>query len=269
MQSIDRGHRHTHDFLVLAYFARGGGVLRIGENDWSINSGDVFVVAPGEVVGVDRPASRRVQAAGWAVSFPPDGLRPHAPDALLSWRAHPLLLPFARGAAAGAQRLHVPAERRRWWATELAQLDDELKRRSDGYFDAVNAHLTLLLVDVARLAVDVISDLRVNDEPRLAEVFSFIECKYGDRISLKDVAAALSLTPGHLTTLVRRKTGRTVQDWILERQMAEARRLLIETDHTVAQVGRIIGYGDPVYFSRRFRHAYGTTPLAWRRAARG
>jgi AraC-like DNA-binding protein len=131
------------------------------------------------------------------------------------------------------------------------------------------ANLTLLLVDIARFASDIVQELKVNDEPLLAKVFAFIEAHYEESISLSDVSAALGLTPGHLTTVVRRKTGRTVQSWITERRMAQARRMLVETDQTVAQVGRSLGYGDPVYFSRTFRQANGTTPVKWRRAARG
>jgi len=43
-----------------------------------------------------------------------------------------------------------------------------------------------------------------KDEPLLAEVFGFIEERYRERVSLKDVARAVSLSRGHLTTLVRR-----------------------------------------------------------------
>ena len=78
----------------------------------------------------------------------------------------------------------------------------------------------------------------------------------------------MGLTPGHLTTVARRKTGRTVQEWIAERRMAEARRLLVETDLAVEEVGRRVGYGDPVYFVRSFGRAHGATPLGWRRAGR-
>ena len=85
----------------------------------------------------------------------------------------------------------------------------------------------LLLVGISRLAAEVVGDLRLNDEPLLAEVFGCIEDRYQDPVSLKDVARAVSLTPGHLTTVVRRKTGRTVQEWIAERRLAEARHLLV------------------------------------------
>ena len=75
-------------------------------------------------------------------------------------------------------------------------------------------------------------------------------------------------TEGHLTTVVRRKTGRTVQEWIAERRMAEARRLLVETDLAVEEAGRSVGYDDPTYFVRSFRRSHDTTPLGWRRAGR-
>jgi AraC-like DNA-binding protein len=211
---------------------------------------------------------RLAEAEGWAVFFPPEVLGSQAPGAFLSWRAHPLLFPFVRGAAGGAQRLTVPPAERAAWSERFVALDRELHRRQDGYREAVLAHLTLLLVSVSRLAVDVAGDLRLQDEPLLAEVFGVIEEHYGEPLSLKDVARAVSITPGHLTTVVRRKTGRTVQEWILERRMAQARRLLVETDLAVEEVGRRVGYGDPGYFVRHFRRAHGATPRSWRRASR-
>ena len=161
----------------------------------------------------------------------------------------------------------APAERPSW-SERLSALDLELSQRQSGYQEAALAHLTLLLVGVGRLAVDVVGNLRFNDERLLAKVFGFIEDRYREPISLKDVARAVSLSPGHLTTVVRRKTGRTVQEWIAERRMAEARRLLVQTDLAVEELGQRVGYGDAGYFVRSFRHAHGMTPLGWRRAGR-
>jgi AraC family transcriptional activator of pobA len=258
-------HPHSHDFLVLTFhLERDGGSLRLGDREWQIEAGDVYLIAPGEVVD----PSGLEEAEGWAVFFPPEVLGSQAPGAFLSWRAHPLLFPFVRGAAGGAQRLKVPPAERPSWSERLSALDLELRQRRDGYQEAVLAHLTLLLVGVSRLAADVVGDLRLNDEPLLAEVFGFIEERYSERVSLRDVARAVSLSRGHLTTVVRRKTGRTVQEWIAERRMAEARRLLVETDLSVEEVGHRVGYGDPGYFVKSFRRTHGATPLGWRRAGR-
>jgi AraC family transcriptional activator of pobA len=255
-------HPHAHDFLVLTYFERDGGSLRLGDREWRIEAGDAYLIAPGEIAD----PSGLEEAEGWSIFFPPEVLGSGAPGAFLSWRAHPLLFPFVRGAAGGAQRLKVPAKERTSWSEHLAALDLELRQRRDGYREAVLAYLTLLLVGVGRLAADVVGDLK--DEPLLAEVFGFIEERYHEPISLRDVARAVSLSRGHLTTVVRRKTGRTVQEWIAERRMAEARRLLVETDLSVEEVGQRVGYLDAGYFVRSFRRAHGATPLGWRRAGR-
>jgi AraC family transcriptional activator of pobA len=50
--------------------------------------------------------------------------------------------------------------------------------------------------------------------------------------------------------------------------MAQARRLLAETDLSITELGRRVGYTDPVYFVKSYRRAHGTTPLRWRRAGR-
>ena len=261
------GQAHTHDFLTLRYFEGGGGSLRLGEREWRIEAGDAYVIAPGEVVGVGGDRAGFEKAEGWTVFFPAEVLGDRAPGAFLSWRAHPLLFPFVGGAAGGAQRLRVPPEDQASWSGRFAALDAELRGRRDGYREAALSHLTLLLVEVSRLAADVVGDLRLRDEPLLAEVFGFIEEHYGAPISLKDVARAVGLSPGHLTTVVGRKTGRTVLEWITERRMAEARRLLVGTDLPVEEVGRRVGYGYAGYFAKTFGRAHGVTPLGWRRAA--
>jgi AraC family transcriptional regulator, transcriptional activator of pobA len=258
---------HAHDFPMLTYFERGGGSLRSGSREWRVLAGDAYVIAPGEVVGAGDSYGL-LEAEGWGVLFRPEALSPESPSALLSWRAHPLLLPFVRGAGGRVLRLRVPSVDRPVWSERLTTLDRELRERRDGYRQAVVAQLMLLLVGVARLARDVVGDLRVNDEPLLAAVFGVIEERFSERLSLKDVAQAVSLSPGHLTTVVRRRTGRTVQQWITERRMVQARRMLVETDLTVAEIGRRTGYPDPVYFVRSFKRVHGTTPLRWRRAGR-
>ena len=262
------GHAHSHDYLVLAYFERGGGSVRLGVREWPVQAGDAYVISPGEVVGVGEVGGfERVE--GWAVFFPPEVLVPQAPGAFLSWRAHPLLFPFVRGVGnPGAQRLRVPPAERASWSERFATLDAELRQRRDGYREAALSHLTLLLVELSRLAVDVVGDLRLKDEPLIAGVFGFIEERHNEPISLKDVARAMGLSPGHLTTVVRRKTGRTVLEWIGERRMAEARKLLVHTDLAVEKVGRRVGYADAHYFVRVFRRGHGATPLGWRRAGR-
>jgi AraC family transcriptional regulator, transcriptional activator of pobA len=256
---------HAHDFPGLAYFQATGGKLRTGRRTWPIEEGDLFVIAPGDLMG-------RVQAddlagsRGWGVFFTADALGQDIPGAHLAWRTHPLLFPFVRGGAIGALRLRVPEPERPEWIARIEALDEELTRCRDGYREAALAHLVLLLVAVSRLATDVVGDLRENREPLLAEVFEVIELRYPEPLSLRDVAAAVNISPGHLTSTVRRQTGRTVQQWITERRMVQARRLLAATTLPIGEVGKRVGFPDPGYFARAFGRAHGMSPARWRRS---
>ncbi|SDH52600.1 AraC-type DNA-binding protein [Lentzea fradiae] len=262
---ITGGHEdHSHDFPGIAYFAADGGIVRIGKEPRRVEAGDLFVLAPGDVVGRSEHDDL-ADAQGWGVFFTADALGPDTPGAHLAWRTHPLLFPFVRGKAVGALRLKVPPGQRDEWTRRIHALEDELRHRREGYREAVSAHLVLVLVGVSRLAADVVGDLRENAEPLLAEVFDVIERRYPEPLSLREVAAAVSLSPGHLTSTVRRRTGRTVQEWITERRMVQARRLLAVTELTVSDIGRQVGFPDAGYFARTFGKLHGMSPTAWRR----
>ncbi len=261
-----QGHRtHAHDFPVIAYFETGRGELTTAGRAWPIEAGDVFVIAPGDIMG-PFDAAHPIHGRGWAVSFTAEVLGPDVPGSSLAWRTHPLLFPFVRGRASGALRLSVPPASRAEWTERVQTLARELEERADGYREAALAHLTLLLVGVSRLAADVVDDLRVNREPLLADVFAVIERRYPEPLSLREVARAVNMSAGHLTTTVRRRTGRTVQDWIVDRRMVQARRLLAGSELPVGEIGRRVGYPDPGYFARVFGQVHGMSPTRWRSA---
>jgi AraC-like DNA-binding protein len=243
------GKRHIHDFPVLMYVEA---------------TGDAFVLAPGAVVD---PTTFPAISQGCGVFFDPAALGGDARAPWPSWRAHPLLFPFLHGVPGGLLRLHVPPARRPMWSNTISAMETELAERGAGYRQAVLARMTLLLVDVARLTTDVVGDLLRSDEPLLAEVFEVIEARFAEPLSLREVAVSVGMTPGHLTTLVRKRTGRTVLDWITERRMVEARQLLAETDLPINEVARKVGLPDPGYFARVFNRANGVPPRAWRKTS--
>jgi AraC family transcriptional activator of pobA len=255
---------HTHDFFVLAYFDQAAPTA-------PVRAGDLFVVAPGEVVGAAAFAlgdHGLHGVSGWSVMFDAALLGAAPAASPLAWGTHPLLSPFVGGRRPGIARLFVAPAARAAWVARIAALEAELRERRGGHHAAATAHLTLLLVDVARLVdgVDggVVTDLQLNREPLLGEVFAVIERRFTGPLSLRDVAKEVGISAGHLTTRVRERTGRTVLEWITERRLVEARRLLATTDAPVAAVAAAVGIPDPGYFARIFRRAHGVSPAAWR-----
>ncbi|MDJ0694515.1 AraC family transcriptional regulator [Mastigocoleus sp. MO_188.B34] len=101
---------------------------------------------------------------------------------------------------------------------------------------------------------------------RLKEVFEFIELNYDQPISLKKVAQAVGYSSAYLTDLVKRLTGKTVNNWIIERRIVEAKRLLLETNYSVKQIALDVGYQNINHFYEQFHDYYKKTPNAWRKA---
>lgn len=243
---LERGH-HIHEFPALWY---------------APTAGLVYVATAGEVLDPSRVAHRDDDGVG--IFFDPAALSGSGAPLRPAWSGHPLLFPFLHGQSGGLLELRLPAERQPIWDLTIGSIETELADRREGYRQAAVAHLILLLIDVARLAGDVVGDLKRAGEPLLAEVFEVIDRRHTEALSLRDVAFEVGMTPGHLTTIVRRRTGRTVQEWIVERRMAEARNLLSETDLPISEVARLVGIADPGYFSRLFRRIHGASPRNWR-----
>lgn len=104
--------------------------------------------------------------------------------------------------------------------------------------------------------------------PQLSEVFDFIEDNYSKGITLSDVAKAAGYTPAYITSLVGKQTGKTINRWIIERRIIAACDLLKETNESIENIARKIGYQDACHFSRQFRQHWKTTPQAWRKTAK-
>lgn len=267
---IDRlpeDHRHAHDFLVLVYVERGAGVLCIDQLEEPMADGRVYPVAPGRVLGngvIDSVRGSRC----WGTYFLPEAVlgAGRVPSPLV-WGDHPLLAAFAPDRNRAEAGLLVPPADRPRWTAMFAELADELSDPGrSGFREAATAALTRILVALLRLSEASGRDSR--RDPLVSRFFALVERDFREPVSTRDVAAELGYTAGHLTTLVRERTGRTALEWITERRLIEARQLLADTDLGFDTVARRSGLGEAGYLGRRFRTRYGITPLAWRRAQR-
>ena len=67
---------------------------------------------------------------------------------------------------------------------------------------------------------------------------------------------------------MRKETGKTFSQLVLEARMERASAILRGSDLTVEEVGAMVGYADPGNFHKAFRKYWGSTPGEHRRADR-
>ncbi len=95
---------------------------------------------------------------------------------------------------------------------------------------------------------------------------ALLEREFRSGRGVADYAAALGVTPTHLTRCCKQACGRPASALLHDRVIFEARRLLAETSLPVGQIARDLGFTSPAYFTRAFQHQTGKTPSAFRRA---
>jgi AraC-like DNA-binding protein len=253
-------HRHAHDFLVLVYVEQGAGSIVVDGTERPLRAGHVHALSPGQVIGVSA-VTGLLRCHAWSVAFTPDAVPALAAVSPLAWAQHPLLALFTSDPGPGC----VSEPDRARWSAWLEELSEEIAHPDRlGAHEVVAGLLTRILVAAARLAPAVAG----APDPLVSRVFEEIEATFREPVSVAEVARALGYTPGHLTTVVRERTGRPVLDWITERRMTEVRRMLRETDLPLGVVAARTGLRDATYLVRRFRNRYGVTPQRWRDSQR-
>ena len=86
---------------------------------------------------------------------------------------------------------------------------------------------------------------------------------------LTRLAKELHVSLPYLSAAVRRATGHTFKDLLLEKRLSKAAQLLEETRLTTQDIILAVGYENTSYFYRVFRDRYGVTPKDYRKALSG
>jgi len=257
------GSQEYSSFKLL-FIEDGEGWHRIGDRKVRVVPGDLFLIAPDEI----HDSSGLESTARWVVAFGADTLAPGQTDTDIFWILPDELLLLSFLGSKGIETGHfqiAPADQPRW-LTRLQYLKFELREQPLGFGEAARLLLMLLLFDISRLADTQLKKYSVQCRSLLISVFRFIKENYHNQIGLSDVAKAVDRSPAYLTDLVRRETGKTVLSWIVECRMANARRLLLDTNQSVNQIAELVGYFDRRHFSRQFLRLHKATPQAWRNA---
>src|SRR6266545_2674120 len=104
-------------------------------------------------------------------------------------------------------------------------------------------------------------------ETAIRTVCDFIEANLCTQLTLEDLAALVHLSPFHFARCFKASIGLAPHQYVIARRMELAKRLLLTSTHTVAEIAWSIGYENISHFGRLFTTHIGVTPGTIRRAA--
>jgi AraC-like DNA-binding protein len=100
--------------------------------------------------------------------------------------------------------------------------------------------------------------------PAVRQTRRLIEDQFAQALSVGELARTVGLSVPHLHALFRAHVGQTPHQALMNRRLAEARRLLVATRKAVKEIAFEVGYPDVVSFCKVFRARCGTSPARYR-----
>jgi len=102
------------------------------------------------------------------------------------------------------------------------------------------------------------------DSRRIKRAYSFMQENYEKDIRLADIASQVGMAEVAFSRFIKQRTGRNFVDSLNDIRLGHATRMLIDTTHTVAEIGYACGFNNLSNFNRIFKRKKGCTPSEFR-----
>lgn len=145
---------------------------------------------------------------------------------------------------------------------------DELQKKRPASEEFSSAFLQELLAHFARVASSLAMSANTYRSSDIEKVIALIHSSYNQKYSNKYYAQACNLSLFRFIHKFKECTGMTPLEYIIHIRINEAKYLLSFSSLSISKISAIIGYENPLYFSRVFARETGSSPSLFRANSR-
>lgn len=246
---------HRHDYVEL-FLLEGRGSVLIDFGRCPLSGRSLVTIGQGRV-----HAWQANKMTGLYISFTQeffDGAAP-PPSALFDY-------PFLFGGELSSV-IHLQPKQGTQAQRLFRDIHREFEKHEKLAVEMIRHQLRVLMVHLSRLfaATSPAPFAAVGLVRRFRQA---VERSFRAMKSVPDYARVLGVTTSHLNESLRLEIGLTAGDLIRERLLLEAKRLLLHSELTIAEIAYELGFEDPSYFSRFIRRELKASPAEFRSRAR-
>ncbi|MEM1120706.1 MAG: AraC family transcriptional regulator [Bacteroidota bacterium] len=247
---------HRHDYYTTLLIKKATGKHIIDFEKYPLKDLEVHFVSPGQVHQVETTS----RPTGWVITFSRTFLaQNNIPESFISninlFKTFGSAPPLALDEPTLTKLVNIVSDMENC-------MPQELNYRSR----ALGALLQLFLIYANNSrALDAEQLEEENKSVCLLRDFkNLVDEKYADWHKVKDYASEIHISPKHLSQTVKDLTGKTAKTLIQDRQLLEAKRLLLHTNLSIKEIAYSIGFDEPLHFSGFFKKKSGTSPSTFR-----
>ena len=141
----------------------------------------------------------------------------------------------------------------------------ELQRCQKDYEELLSVLLRYLLILIHRQLTKqhVLKNEYLDSEMDLAA--QYFNDNYHSDLKIEEYAASRGMSVSWFIRNFKQYTHTTPMQYLVERRMTNAQMLLETTNYNITEIGSLVGYDNPLYFSRIFKKQKGMSPSEYRR----
>ena len=140
----------------------------------------------------------------------------------------------------------------------------ELQRRQPDYQEMLALLLRQLLITIHRQLASDRRSRNVYLDTEMEAAIQYFNDNYNTEINIEAYAASRDMSVSWFIRSFRQYANTTPMQYIVSIRIANAQILLETTNYNVTEIGRIVGYDNPLYFSRIFKKQKGASPSEYR-----
>lgn len=232
---------HRHDYYHIMYIKRGRGVHSIDFKHYEVKPGSLFFVSPGQVHTIE--IDKDVEA--YVISFNSDFYLFHNNEQKLM--DYPFFHTINNDPV-------VYFEDTDMFDYIIKEMLTEYNNQAKGTEKILQSLMEILLVKASRMyTYPVKEESPVHLTFQLRKLETLIDKHFREYKLLNDYADLMYISPKHLNSLCKKGLNKTVTNLIHERTLTEAKRLLLFTDNSIAEIAFELGFADKSYFMRFFK----------------
>ena len=96
----------------------------------------------------------------------------------------------------------------------------------------------------------------------------YIHEHYNENLPVNELASRFDMSPNYFSFVFKKEMNQSAVNYITQFRVQKAREYLENSDWSVVEIARKVGYEDNQYFFRVFKKYTGQTPLQYRQAHR-
>lgn len=128
----------------------------------------------------------------------------------------------------------------------------------------IKAILLKLVSEYIKLSKHKEIKMEKKSEERINKVLAYINVNLKNEITNEELAKICFLHPNHFIRFFKQKTGSTPQQYIMQKRMETVKRLIEQTDLSIAEIAEKTGFYDIAHLSRAFKRFYSMAPTQYK-----